>query len=316
MPSEVFRNLERLELNPDSMLTVGSFDGVHLGHQLILDELKQQAKAKNCNTTVVTFEPHPRLVLTQKDQQTIKILSTVEEKIALFKDIGIDRIVVLPFTHEFSQTSSEKFVRDFLFHKIGMQGIVIGHDHVFGKNRHGDVAILNKLSNELNFTVSELAPFEHDHTVISSTKIRNALVVGEIDKANQWLGKKYGFSGRVVAGEGKGREIGFPTANLELLHKDKLIPANGVYCVLIKNIQQNYYGMMNIGTRPTFGGLHQTREVHIFDFSENLYQKILDVELIAYLRPEQKFETPDALIAQLQNDKNKSLRYIRRQKNI
>ncbi|MDZ7307231.1 MAG: riboflavin biosynthesis protein RibF, partial [candidate division KSB1 bacterium] len=243
-------------------------------------------------------------------QPPLYILTTLAEKIALLETLGLDRLVVIPFTPAFSQTPSDVFVRDILFRVIGMQAIVIGHDHGFGRNREGDVATLLRLGRELGFTVHELPPLQQGESVISSTQIRRALLAGEIEQANAWLADTYRLSARVIRGEGRGRTIGFPTANLEPLHPQKLIPAHGVYAVRVRLAGQEWGGMMNIGMRPTFAGSGRTLEVHLFDFTGDLYDQEVEVHFVARLRPEMKFATVAALQAQLQGDRAASLRVL------
>ncbi|MEK7728662.1 MAG: bifunctional riboflavin kinase/FAD synthetase, partial [candidate division KSB1 bacterium] len=269
-----------------------------------------EAHQREVSTTVVTFEPHPQLVVQRNTQTPIQILSTLAEKLELLQSTGVDRIIAIPFTKEFSQTPSEKFVREILHATIGMQAIIIGHDHSFGKNREGDVATLTSLGRELNFEVSDLPPFECDGTVVSSTRIRQALLSGELEKANAWLGSTYRFTGKVVRGEGRGKTIGVPTANLEPVHAHKLIPANGVYAVRVKWREAFYNGMMNLGTRPTFNGQARSLEVHLFDFAADLYDERIEVHFSARLRGEKKFSSIDDLKAQLQLDRAESLKML------
>jgi riboflavin kinase/FMN adenylyltransferase len=306
----VFLKLAEVVRDPASVITVGSFDGLHCGHRLILEELQHTAQTRGASTTVVTFEPHPQLVVQRNPQTPIRILSTLAEKLELLQESGIDRIVVITFTQEFSQTPSEKFVREILCGVVGMQAIIIGHDHNFGKNREGDVATLTGLGKELNFEVRELPPFECEGVVVSSTRIRQALLAGEIEKANAWLGSAYRFTGKVVRGEGRGRTIGVPTANLEPVHPHKLIPANGVYVVRVKLAEHVYGGMMNIGTRPTFNGESRSLEVHLFDFAHEAYGELAEVHLLARLRAEKKFGSIEDLKAQLQIDRMESLKRL------
>lgn len=302
----VFLSLTEVPRDPASVITVGSFDGLHRGHRSILEELQHEARMRAASTTVVTFEPHPQLVVRRDAQPPVQILNTITEKLELLADAGIDRIVVIPFTMEFSQTPSEKFVRETLFERIGMQSIIIGHDHNFGKNREGDVATLLSLGSELHFKVRELPPFENGGTIISSTRIRQALSAGEIEKASEWLGTAYRFTGKVVRGEERGRTIGVPTANLEPVHPHKLIPGNGVYAVRVKLHGQFYEGMMNIGKRPTFNGQERTLEVHLFEFAQDIYEELAEVHFISWLRAEKKFGSIAELQGQLQIDRAES----------
>ncbi len=307
---QVFFSLTEVVRDPASVITVGSFDGLHRGHRVILEELRREAQARAASTTAVTFEPHPQLVVKRNTQTPVQILSTLAEKLELLEAAGLERIVVIPFTTEFSQTPSEKFVREILCSTIGMQTIIIGHDHNFGKNREGDVATLMSLGKELRFQVHELPPFELEGTVVSSTRIRQALLAGEIEKANAWLGSAYRFTGKVVRGEGRGRTIGVPTANLEPVHPHKLIPANGVYAVHVKLREHFYGGMMNLGTRPTFNGKSRSLEVHLFEFAHDVYGESAEVHFIARLRAEKKFGSIEELQAQLQIDRTESLKKL------
>lgn len=312
MATQIDRSFEHIVFDPRRVITVGTFDGLHCGHQAILRELKQEAQIRQGSTTVVTFDPHPQVVLQHSDKPPVQILTATEEKIALLRQANIDRLVIIPFTLEFSKTPSETFVREILFRRIGMQAIVIGHDHGFGKNREGDFATLERLGKELNFSVREVPPYEMNGVTISSTRVREALQQGEIEKAARYLGRPYSLSGAVIAGDGRGKTLGFPTANLQPNHDKKLIPANGVYAVWVKieKLRAQYPGMMNIGYRPTFGKAARVLEVHALDFSGDLYGATLTVYFMAKLRNEQKFESPQALMAQLQQDKLASMRVL------
>jgi riboflavin kinase/FMN adenylyltransferase len=310
MATQVYRTLEEVACERSSINTVGTFDGVHRGHQTILEEMRREADERGAAATVVTFSPHPQVVLRNPDRPPVKILTSDAEKIAFFEAAKIDRVVVIPFTREFSRTSSETFVREILFERIGMSGAVLGHDHGFGKNREGDFALMARLGAELKFTVRELPPFEQDGAVVSSTRIRALLVQGEVGKATHLLGRPYRLIAKVVRGYGRGLEIGFPTANLEVDDPDKLIPLQGVYAVRVHLGERAFTGMMNIGTRPTFGKNGESIEVHIFDFADDLYGKKLVVELIDRLRPEKAFASAAALVEQLKLDRETARRAL------
>jgi riboflavin kinase/FMN adenylyltransferase len=303
MATRVHRTLQDIVCQRSSLNTVGTFDGVHRGHQTILDELRREAEECGASTTVVTFSPHPQVVLRNPGRPPVKTLTTDDEKIASFETAKIDRVVVIPFTIEFSRTPSEQFVRDILFERIGMSGVVLGHDHGFGRNREGDFALMARLGTELGFTVRELPPFEQDGMVVSSTRIRELLSHGEVDKAMRLLGRPYQFAAKVVRGDGRGRQIGFPTANLEIDDSNKLIPLHGVYAVRVQAGARALAGMMNIGTRPTFGKSGESIEVHILDFADDLYGTTLTVKFIQRLRSEQTFDSAAALVAQLKLDR-------------
>lgn len=300
---QIYWTIDDLVREESSINTVGTFDGLHRGHQTILQEVRREADERRAMATVVTFSPHPQIVLRNANRPPVKILTTDDEKIALLEAARIDRVVVIPFTLEFSKTASAAFVRDILFQRIGMSGAVLGHDHGFGKNRQGDFAEMAQLGRELGFTVRELPPFEMDGVALSSTRVRELLLHGEVSKAARLLGRPYQFSATVVRGEGLGRELGFPTANLQPDNMDKLVPVSGVYAVRVRAGPQVLPGMMNIGMRPTFQGTRQTIEVHIFDFEENLYGRKLTIEFVERLRAEQRFDSKAALIAQLERDR-------------
>jgi riboflavin kinase/FMN adenylyltransferase len=321
MATQILRGLEQIQPDPSSVITVGTFDGLHRGHQAILQELKRETRARQGSATVITFEPHPQLVLQRPDKPPVHILSTIEEKIALLGVEEIHRLVVIPFTLEFSRTPSEIFVHEILHRRIGMQAIVIGHDHGFGKNREGDIATLERMGREVGFDVREVPPYEMDGIVISSTRIREALLRGEVEKACRYLGRPYRLSGNVVAGEGRGHGLGFPTANVIPTHDKKLVPAEGVYAVwveretdskggLSEHGDRRYYGMMNIGRRPTFGSISSTLEVHLIDFAGELYGEMLTIHFVARLRDEQRFDSPQALAEQLHQDEIASLQIL------
>ncbi len=306
-------DIERVENVPNGIITVGTFDGVHLGHRFIIENVQARAKALGAATTVVTFEPHPQLVLRRANKPDIHILTTAEEKIRIFQELGIDRLVILKFTPAFANTPSEDFVRNVLYEKIGFREIVIGHDHGFGKNREGDFHTLLTLGRELGFTVHQLEAFRLDGLRVSSSKIRQALLAGDVALAAKLLGRPYALSGRVVRGEGRGKDLRFPTANIEPEGPAKLIPADGVYAVRVTLAQgQHHKGMMNIGRRPTFNSNAGRRvvEVHLFDFDDDLYGCPITVEFVQRLREERPFAHAEALIEQLKKDKKRSLEIL------
>jgi len=310
MATQIYRTLDDVVRQPSSINTVGTFDGLHLGHQTILHEVRREAAERGASATVVTFSPHPQLVLRNPNRPPVKILTTDSEKITMLQAAKIDRIVVVPFTLEFSKTSSDAFVREILFQRIGMSGVVLGHDHGFGKNREGDIALMARLGAELDFSVRELPPFEIDGVVLSSTRIRELFSKGEVSKAARFLGRPYQFTATVVRGDGRGRELGFPTANLQVDDPDKLVPARGVYAVQVHLGRKKFGGMSNIGTRPTFQTNNETIEVNIFDLDEDLYGKKMTVELIERLRAEKAFAAVTELIEQLEQDRNAAQRVL------
>ncbi len=313
MATQLYRRLEQVQYDPRSVITVGTFDGLHCGHQAILRELKKEANRRQGSATVVTFDPHPQVVLQHPDKPPVQILTTTEEKVVLLRQEGIDRLVVIPFTLQFSRTPSESFVREILWQRLGMQAVVIGHDHGFGKNREGDFATLERMGKELNFSVYEVPPYEMSGVTLSSTRVREALLDGEVEKAARALGRLYSLSGVVTAGDGRGKTLGFPTANVVPTDDKKLIPANGVYAVWVESekLKTKHPGVMNIGYRPTFGKAARMIEVHVLDFAGDLYGANLTIDFAAKLRNEQKFESPQALVAQLQQDKAASLMILK-----
>lgn len=302
---KVYYNLADFKALKNAVVTSGTFDGVHLGHQKILQILRETAKKTGGESVVLTFWPHPRVVVS-KDSQDLKLLSTIDEKIELLESQGVDHLLVIPFTREFSELSSEEYVKDILLKKIGTKKLVIGYDHRFGRNREGGFDYLKANSELFGIEIEEIPRQEIEKLTISSTKIRQSLLSGEVSSANELLGRKYSFTGIVVKGRQLGRTIGFPTANVQVSQFYKLIPANGVYAVRTFFRNQRHNGMMNIGTRPTVDGIGRTQEVNIFDFDDDIYGETVTVEIVDYIRPEQKFNGLDELKAQILADKAKS----------
>lgn len=282
------------------VVTSGTFDGVHIGHQKILSRIIELARTDSGETVLLTFWPHPRFIL--GNDQDLRLLSTFEEKASYLKKMGIDHLVKIPFTKAFSQLSSEVFVRNILVDKIGTKKLVIGYDHRFGKNREGSFEHLKANEAVYGFQVEEIPRQDIDDVGVSSTKIRKALEEGDIAIANEYLGRSYSLAGIVGSGKQLGRRIGFPTANIILLDTYKLIPGDGVYVVKVKHKAHLYSGMLNIGVRPTVDGLSKVIEVHIFDFQGDLYGQELRVFFIEKIREEKKFASIEALSAQLKQD--------------
>lgn len=295
-----------------AVVTSGTFDGVHIGHQKILGRLRELARDTGGETVVVTFWPHPRFVLHPEDN-SLKLLSTFEEKVVLFDALGVDHLVQIPFTKQFSQLRSDQFIHKILVEKIGTRYLVIGYDHRFGKNREGSFEYLKEHAHEYGFEVEEIPRQDVDHIGVSSTKIRNALSEGDVHTANEYLGRPYHLQGQVTYGKQVGRSIGFPTANLQMLASYKLIPADGVYAVRVQVHGREYQGMMNIGFRPTVDGRTRQVEVHLFDFDQTVYGEMMDVWVIGRIRAEVRFDGVDALKAQLEQDKQAAHRLLRQQ---
>jgi riboflavin kinase/FMN adenylyltransferase len=295
-----------------SIITIGTFDGVHIGHQSILKKLKDSIDTNNTESIVLTFFPHPRMVLQQ--DSSIKLLNTIDEKAALLEKFGINNLIIHPFDAVFSNLSAEEFVKTILVDKLNIHKIIIGHDHRFGKNRTADINDLISFGKKYGFEVEQIGAQEIDEIAISSTKIRKALFEGNVKLANQYLGYSYFISGKVVEGKKIGRTIGFPTANIQINESYKLLPKNGVYVAssMINNVL--HYGMMNIGKNPTIGENEQSIEVHFFDINENIYNENLQISILDHIREEKKFNTLSELQAQLEKDKVFSLDFIKKLK--
>jgi riboflavin kinase/FMN adenylyltransferase len=284
------------------VVTSGTFDGVHVGHRKIINRLNATAQKVGGESVVITYWPHPRFVL-GKDSGDLKLLSTFEEKAELLANLGINHLIKIEFTPEFAGQSSQEFIQQTLVEAIGTRHLVIGYDHRFGKNREGSFEHLVANKDTYGFQVEEIPKQEVDDVGVSSTRIRKALAQGEVDIANTYLARPYQFSGTVVEGQQLGRKLGYPTANLEIKESYKLVPADGVYAVNVSYNDQVHPGMMSIGLRPTIAeSLDRTIEIHIFNFEGNLYGQALKVDLLAYLRPEEKLRSLDSLKAKIQED--------------
>ncbi len=306
---KIIQSISAFNSSTKTIVTIGTFDGVHIGHQKILKDLIQTAKEEKKKSVLLTFFPHPRMVL-QKDV-SIKLLNTIEEKSYLLKNMGLDYLIIHPFSKEFSRLTALDFIRDFLINKLNTSRLIIGYDHHFGKNREGNINQLKDYSMLYDFEVQEIPAQDIDNVSVSSTKIRKALLAGDLKTANVFLGYYYMLQGTVVAGKKIGKKIGFPTANIDIEKPYKLIPKTGVYVVMSTLNGEKVFGMMNIGYRPTVQGEGQTIEVHFFDFNQDLYGKKITVELIYFLRKEQKFDSVENLINQLHIDKKKTLSYLK-----
>ncbi len=302
----IYNSLENIPSFKNTVITIGSFDGVHRGHQQILAQVKRLAAEIGGESIVLTFYPHPRKVIST--DEPLQLLTTIEEKIALLEKFGIDNVVIVPFSKAFSQQSPDAYIEDFLIKNFHPRYIVIGYDHRFGQNRIGDIAYLKKYETTHQFNVVEIAKHTIDDIAISSTKIRTALLKGDVATANSLLHYTFSFSGKVVLGNQIGRTIGFPTANLEVENKDKLILPQGIYAATVYHKNIKYYGMLYIGNRPTLEHLHNTTiEVNIFDFEQDIYGDTLVIEVTKWLREDKKFDSLEALKAQLAEDKRNSL---------
>ena len=298
---KVYYDTTDFEPVANAIVTIGTFDGVHLGHKKILTRLGEIAQTSEGETVVLTFWPHPRMVVS-KDSQSLRLLSTLDEKIELLRQNGVNHLVVIPFTRSFSELSSEEFIQQILVNSIGTKKLVIGYDHHFGRNREGSFEYLKQNAFQYGFELEEIPRQEIDNLTVSSTKIRHALLEGKLKIANELLGQNYTFSGVIVKGRQLGRTIGYPTANVQVSESYKLIPADGVYAVRVLVRGQTYGGVISIGFRPTVNGVGRTQEVFIFDFNEDIYGEKITVELVEYIRPELKFDGLEALIKAIEAD--------------
>lgn len=299
----VYRKLDEINYDKKTVLTLGTFDGVHLGHRVIIERLKKTAAENNLRELIITMEPHPQVVLNKPDKGPIRLLTTLEERLKLFEELGIQNCFVLEFNREIANMDAEQFVEEVMVKTIGVNKILMGYDHLFGKNRGGNEELLKKLGHKFNFTVERVEGFEKDGILVSSTKIRRALDENRINDANRMLGYDYFIIGEVVHGVGRGRKIGYPTANIKIENQYKLIPSVGVYFVsaMIKN--RKVFGMANIGYRPTFDdNMGLVLEVYFFDIDEDLYGSRLKIEFHNYLREEKKFSDVEGLLKAMSED--------------
>jgi len=296
----IVQGIENYNSSSQSILTIGTFDGVHIGHQKIIGSLVQQAKEKNLQSSLLTFFPHPRMVL--QKQSSLKLIDTLKEKELLLKKLGIDNLIIHPFSEEFSRLTAIEFTRDLLVDKLKIASLFIGYDHRFGKNREASVDDIITYGKTYGFDLTVIPAQDIESITVSSTKVRTAIEDSDFEKVHQFLGRPYQLNGIVTQGEGLGRTIGFPTANLEIPESYKLIPPKGVYMVDVEHRNTSYKGMMNIGNRPTLNGSHQTTEVHLFDFDQKIYGDSLKVLIVKKIREELKFDSLEALKTQLAID--------------
>ena len=307
---EIIKNSSNFSSSEQTFVTIGTFDGVHYGHQQIIEKLVSEAKKANKKSVVLTFFPHPRMVL-QKDN-SLELINTIDERATLLEKTGLDYLIIHPFSKEFSKMSALEFVRDILVNQLNISKLIIGYDHHFGKNREGNITQLTEYSHVYDFIVEEIPAQDIDNVSISSTKVRRALHAGSLKTANNYLGYNFMLNGTVVNGKKLGGTIGYPTANIDVKETYKLIPKTGVYVVKSTIDKKTVYGMMNIGSRPTVDGNHQTIEVYFFDFNQDLYNQNLTIELMYFLRDEHKFDSIDSLVHQLEKDEETARNYIQR----
>jgi len=308
---QVVRDIREIQYDKKSAITVGTFDGVHLGHKKIIEKLNSIKDSKKLRSIIVTFEPHPQIVLKNRAKD-IKILTTLDEKLEIFEQLKIDITYVINFTKDFANTTAEEFYKNYLIDKIGINDLVLGYDHMFGKNREGNFDTLKVLSEKYYFTVDKVDEFKFEGEHISSTVIRNLLNEGNVKKVSLILGRYYNIKGKVIEGRKLGKELSYPTANIEISDEYKLIPKIGIYAVSVELNGSLHYGMMSIGKNPTVTDDDNIKlEVNIFDFAENIYEKEIKIDFIDYLRDEKKFDSLENLKKQMSQDKEDSLKIIK-----
>jgi riboflavin kinase/FMN adenylyltransferase len=305
---KIFHSIDSFQSAKKTIITIGTFDGVHIGHQKIVKKLLENAKNRNVESAILTFFPHPRMVL--QDQTEMRLLNTIDERTRLLEKKGLDNLIIHPFDKAFSRLTAEEFVKDILVNQLNIEKIVIGYDHRFGRNRTANIDDLIEFGEKYNFEVEQISAQEIQEASVSSTKIRTALEEGNIALANQYLGYSYFLTGVVKEGKKLGRTIGFPTANLKIEENYKLIPKQGVYIIESNLNGKIAYGMMNIGTNPTFDEGLLSIEIHFLDFDADLYDQKIQISLLKYLRAEQKFASVALLKTQLNIDKNQTLEYV------
>lgn len=303
-----YTNAKTYDSQIQSVVTIGTFDGVHIGHKKIIERLIESARKNNLESVILTFFPHPRMVLQQDSD--IKLINTIDERIQILEKTGLDNLVIHPFTKEFSRLSAGEYVQQMLIYCLKVKHVIIGYDHRFGRNRNSNITDLASYGVQNDFTVEEISKQDLDDVAVSSTKIRKALFDGNITKANAYLGYCFMLTGKVVKGKRLGRKLNYPTANLHIEEDYKLIPKNGVYIVKSFIDSKTYFGMMNIGTNPTVNGTKQTIETHFFDTSFNLYDKKIQIQMIKRIRDEKKFNSLEQLQDAMQQDEDFSRDFI------
>lgn len=312
---KIFRNIDEIKFDKQTVLTLGTFDGIHLGHQQIIKRVLECSEENKLRNLIITFHPHPRKVINPEMQ--LKLLTTNEEQISILEKLGIQNLFIVNFTKQFSQLTPDEFIKNYLVDKIGLSRIVIGYDHHFGKGRGGDVEFLLASGKKYGFEVLQIKPFIIDNETVSSTKIRAALEVGDLKKVNKMLSRYYSFSGVVVEGDKRGRELGYPTANIKLSDEDKMLPQNGIYAVVVEIDGIEYKALLSIGKRPTFYNDGKVvPEVYIYDFNNDIYGKEIKVNLIQKLRGEEKFNSAEELIRQMNIDKENGLKILNQIKEL
>jgi riboflavin kinase/FMN adenylyltransferase len=308
----IFHNLEEVSFQKNTIVTIGTFDGVHLGHKLILNKLIEETKSNEYRNFVITFEPHPQIIIQRPGKPEIKLLTTIKERLELFDELGIENVLVIDFSNEFSKIEPEKFIEDVLIKKIGVSKVLIGYDHSFGKNRKGNYDLLKQFGDVNDFVVERVEPFYFQDKIVSSTLIRSFLKEGKIQEANSMLGFEYFVRGVVQYGRGMGMQLGYPTANIKTGNIHKLLPVNGVYIVYSFINGTKYWGIANIGVRPTLtNDTKPTLEVYYLDFNDDLYNQELEVNLVDYIRNEKKFDNTDELVEQIKKDEKFTKKHLK-----
>ena len=305
---KIYRSIEDYNEVKRSVVTIGTFDGIHLGHKKILSRLIKSSKNKDLNSVVLTFFPHPRIILNKYNE--VKMIDTLDEKINHLNEIGIDSLVIHPFDKNFSLLSANQFIKDFLVDKLKIKHIIIGYDHRFGKGREASVTDLKNYADDYDFTVEEIKAQEIEKITVSSTKIRNSINQGDIKTTEKYLGRSFNLTGKIVKGDGLGKKINYPTANIFIEETYKIIPKDGVYLVETIIEDKLFNGMMNIGHRPTIGTNVKSIEVHLFNFNEDIYGQVISIKMISKIRDEKKFSSIQALKEQLVKDENYCLKLI------
>lgn len=302
---QVHRSIENLPTFTNAVITIGTFDGVHSGHKIICRALVEEAQRVKGESVIITFDPHPRKIV--KPEQSLQLINTVEEKIELLENTGIQHLVVVPFTKDFAELSADAYIQDFLIDKFHPHTIIIGYDHHFGKGRVGNYALLEVKKSIFHYQLIEIPRHVLDEIAVSSTKIRNALLNSDVETANKLLGYDFFFEGRVIEGDKLGRKLGYPTANLALTDPEKVHLGHGVYAVYVQVDGEHKKGMLSIGTRPTITGSDERIEVNIFDFDKEIYGEVIRVMVKQFIRPQVKYPSLDVLVQQLHRDKETSL---------
>ena len=303
---KVHYKLPSLPVFKNAVITIGTFDGVHMGHRQVLAKLKQEAINADGESVLITFDPHPRKII-QTASLPIKLINTLDEKVELLEEFGIDHLVIIEFNTAFAEQTAEEYIRDFLIRQFQPHTIIIGYDHRFGKNRAGDYKLLEKMAEVYHYRLKEISAHEMNEIKISSTRIREALMQGNMDDVNHLLGYTFFFSGKVEDGDKLGRQLGYPTANLKLLDDEKIIPGDGIYAVYATLENTKYKGMMSLGFRPTVNGTKRVIEINLFEFDQDIYGKMLKVFVKRYLRAQVKYNSTEELVKQMAEDKKASL---------